>query len=411
MDKCIVDFTSKAKHSSSPRAEELNPFVSRQYDSTTIGSNADDLKRISELEVEISSKKRDIITLNRTIEEKDRTISNLQGKLSIEEKSASKSASNVKALKDKINEMTKENYYLNEEIVKVQQALADEKGNVATSHDNARKEESLRIQNLEKELLNTRSQLTAAQVELTNNQALLDASRNSHNREVDEKNSALIQNLEKDLLNTRSQLTAVQTELANSQALLDSTKNSHNRDIDEKNWALKSRDSTISELQKKVADLKGSNSELEAQMSKMKEDPGLTEKIQKIQAITRGFNARSRVKQAKMHRDAKTSGVLVATKHTKQGESGWYCAPDGSLYYFVLDGDEWILTCGPISRELFDETVRKLKPQNSLGQYLKLSQFELVTQAVDQPGDLYMSVSNWKLYFAVSVDHLVTDNR
>lgn len=56
-----------------------------------------------------------------------------------------------------------------------------------------------------------------------------------------------------------------------------------------------------------------------------------------LQALARGYNARASTKRLKIHQAAKVSGVLVALKHTVQGESGWYCGPDGSLYYFVLD--------------------------------------------------------------------------
>lgn len=176
--------------------------------------------------------------------------------------------------------------------------------------------------------------------------------------------------------------------------------------------AVQQRDESIARLNKLVSDLKGSKDELQAQLDSLKADPEVKAKIEKLQAVARGFTARSRVKRVKMHRDAQQSGVLVATNHTKQGDSGWYCAPDGSLYYFVLDENEWILTCGPITRENFEEAIQTLKPKNpSAPGYLKVSNFELVTQTVDQPGELYMSTTNWKLYFAVSVDHLVAENR
>jgi chromosome segregation ATPase len=182
--------------------------------------------------------------------------------------------------------------------------------------------------------------------------------------------------------------------------------------LKERDLTIKDNEIVIVQLKKLVSDLKGSKDQLQMQLDELKTDPQLNSKIEKIQAITRGFNARQRVKRTKMHKDAQTSGVLVATKHTTQGESGWYCAPDGSLYYFVLDGDDWILTCGPVTREAFEEAVSNLKPKkNSSAGYLKISNFDLVTQTVDQPGDLYMSTSTWRLYFAVAVDHLVTENR
>jgi hypothetical protein len=84
-----------------------------------------------------------------------------------------------------------------------------------------------------------------------------------------------------------------------------------------------------------------------------------TQKLIKIQALIRGFLTRAKIKYFKKYLAAKSSGVLFAMKHTKQGnyacfkfyllmntishgvhlagESGWYAGPDGSLFYFILD--------------------------------------------------------------------------
>lgn len=81
-----------------------------------------------------------------------------------------------------------------------------------------------------------------------------------------------------------------------------------------------------------------------------------------VQSIVRGFLARTRVRRALTYIAAKQSGVLIALKKTKQGnswlswfslppflivffnlwcciltgETGWYVEPSGKIYYFVL---------------------------------------------------------------------------
>lgn len=116
------------------------------------------------------------------------------------------------------------------------------------------------------------------------------------------------------------------------------------------------------------------------------------------------------------------------------GESGWYCGPDGALYYFVLDEvrfsitiyiefklflsqGQWLLTCGPISREQLDgavnvpSAVSQQSKQNPGNKYLKNCSFDLAAQAVDFQGDVFISPTTWKLYFVISVDTLMIDSK
>lgn len=422
-------------------------FVSAQYPPEHIlENNAENVKKISDLEKILSKKNNDLHTLISDNEAKQAEIDSLKIQLRSTENADGLTTTEINSLKDKINELTKENYYSTEEITKLTKQLAEQNsvstsspsfsfavgdkvlGNFAGEGDwfsgtisrcgeggmydilyddgdtelgvdpsrvklNALKEDKIRLANTEKEfedlklkLQNTENKLLEANLKLQN----LEASTHSNDLSVK----------------------VIEAELLENKTLTEKMRTKNQKDMAEKDASLASQEVTISQLRKLVSDLKGSKDELESQLSEMKSDPTLNAKIEKLQAITRGFNARARVKRTKMHRDAQKSGVLVATKHTTQGESGWYCAPDGSLYYFVLDADEWILTCGPITREAFEETVLNLKPKKvSSAGYLKVSNFDLVTQSVDQPGDLYMSTSTWKLYFAVSVDHLVTENR
>ena len=39
---------------------------------------------------------------------------------------------------------------------------------------------------------------------------------------------------------------------------------------------------------------------------------------------------------------------------THQGDSGWYCAPDGQIYYFVQKNAEWIQVVGPLTPKEYE---------------------------------------------------------
>jgi len=375
-----------ARHHNSANIIHENPFETAQYETR---SSDEDLRKIKDLEALLSKKNDNIHGLVVAAEASEAEIRVLKNKLSSGEEEAAKAVTESNNLKDKINELTKENYYANEEVSKLTDELK------ATKAELEQKSSSVAV------MPSTATVVSAADEERLR----------SANAEVEELR-AQVQSLEAAAHSSDLSAKVLSGELAEKNSLIDDMSSQHQAAIKANNAELESKEVTIIQLRKLVSDLKGSKDELESQLNELKEDPTLTAKIEKLQAITRGFNARNRVKRTRMHRDAKTSGVLVATKHTNQGDSGWYCAPDGSLYYFVLDAEEWILTCGPITREAFEETVMNLKPKTvSSPGYLKVSNFDLVTQTVDQPGELYMSTSNWKLYFAVSVDHLVTDNR
>lgn len=386
VNQCLKQVATVVKQDIPPIIND-NPFETAQYEPRSLD---DDLRKLKELEAIISKKNNSIHGLVVAAEANEAEIKVLKTKILNGEEEAAKVANESNNLKDKINELTKENYYANEEISKLTEELEARTA----------------------ELADQKSSAAAAMVSTANVVSAADEERlQSANAEVKDLR-AQVQSLEAAAHSSDLSAKVLSGELAEKNTLIDEMSSQHESAIKINKAELENKEVTIMQLRKLVSDLKGSKDELESQLSELKEDPTLTAKIEKLQAITRGFNARARVKRTRMHRDAKTSGVLVATKHTNQGDSGWYCAPDGSLYYFVLDAEEWILTCGPITREAFEDTVMNLKPKTVASPgYLKVSNFDLVTQTVDQPGELYMSTSNWKLYFAVSVDHLVTDNR
>lgn len=78
--------------------------------------------------------------------------------------------------------------------------------------------------------------------------------------------------------------------------------------------------------------------------------------------------------------------------------------------YCILQG-EWILTCGPLSKDDFEEATRfshVLKFGSD--KYLKKCTFELVPQAMQFEGEVFISAVSLKLFFVISVTDLMTSN-
>ena len=75
---------------------------------------------------------------------------------------------------------------------------------------------------------------------------------------------------------------------------------------------------------------------------------------------------------------ARHSGVLVALRTALQGQTGWYVGPNGFLYYFVLDQGNWILACGPLNNEAFEEArmAAKLLQMHQQHQLLNYQQLQ-----------------------------------
>jgi hypothetical protein len=69
----------------------------------------------------------------------------------------------------------------------------------------------------------------------------------------------------------------------------------------------------------------------------------------KLTSAARGYLGRQRVKRIQNFKKADETGVLVALKNTKQGETGWYAGPNGGIFYFVLK-DVSRSTLSPLSR-------------------------------------------------------------
>ena len=72
-------------------------------------------------------------------------------------------------------------------------------------------------------------------------------------------------------------------------------------------------------------------------------------RIVKMQALARGFVGRSRVRNLKSHVNRQSDGMLRAMRGTSQGCDGWYQAPNGMVYYFVLREDDWTMVGGPLT--------------------------------------------------------------
>ena len=79
----------------------------------------------------------------------------------------------------------------------------------------------------------------------------------------------------------------------------------------------------------------------------------------RMQKLVRSFLARRRAKHALFEAEAKAKGLLVACEGTKQGETGWYRAND-QMFYFCVDESEFVMLCGPVSKELYAVAVEEI---------------------------------------------------
>ena len=126
---------------------------------------------------------------------------------------------------------------------------------------------------------------------------------------------------------------------------------------------------------------------------------------------------------------------------TAQGENGWYVAPDGLVYYFILNENNWLLAAGPVSFEKYDEIMQTQvrvvhghnyvnKDTNSNGydsdsdrnrisksvsgsirkresEALIRCKFDLCIERTDLDGAVFMDKKTRALYLAVSVEKLL----
>jgi len=162
-------------------------------------------------------------------------------------------------------------------------------------------------------------------------------------------------------------------------------------------------------------------------------------KVAKIQAVVRGFLDRVRVAhhfhRTRVHHAALAAGVLFAMKNTVQGETGWYCAPDGSVYYFVLEEGEYLMACGPLSMDEYEALMtlsEDKKKKSKAGAMFTMSQpsaamsssssssssipsklmrcdLNLIEGLDIDDGKIYIASENQKLYVTIPLDGRVFD--
>ena len=128
-----------------------------------------------------------------------------------------------------------------------------------------------------------------------------------------------------------------------------------------KEQALREEQLRTASLQRELGDVKLEMEELKrSPRAPGSITPRTSIRVSKLQAVARGFLHRMRQHRTRVHHAALSAGVLFAMKNTVQGmfylikciihlvlnltynvifsgETGWYCAPDGSIYYFVLE--------------------------------------------------------------------------
>ena len=73
----------------------------------------------------------------------------------------------------------------------------------------------------------------------------------------------------------------------------------------------------------------------------------------KLQAICRSFLTRRRLLRERNILAAARKGVMQALGNTKQGKSGWYMNPDGSVYYYQNAKGVWNRLAGPLTNKQY----------------------------------------------------------
>ncbi len=178
-----------------------------------------------------------------------------------------------------------------------------------------------------------------------------------------------------------------------------------------------------------------------------------------VQAYVRRFLVNSRMRRKNMHEQASKKKLLIAMPGSTQGQNGWYLAPDGGIYYFVMQRNEWIMAAGPLNEKeyhsLLDTSIRVVKPgkyhENSFvsssesnrktiryangnsvaqgrktfrqqallpvgskydakGPALLKCKFDLSVERADIEGKVYIDKKTKKLFVAVSVDKMVENS-
>ena len=150
--------------------------------------------------------------------------------------------------------------------------------------------------------------------------------------------------------------------------------------------------SYVSEIRKLREQLKA-NSKLKESLLDIESNPPKLSKVVKVQSVVRKFMARCRVSTKRLAKLASEQGILVATVRNRQGESGWYIAPDGSYYYFALNKKEWNVVAGPVSPEAYIAMITKTRVIN-----MKSSELKSGDQLIPLSSDI---TSNVKTAFEV----------
>lgn len=125
-----------------------------------------------------------------------------------------------------------------------------------------------------------------------------------------------------------------------------------------------------------------------------------------LQCAIRGFLSLKRTQWKRRQREAARAGVLFSQKGTHQGKTGWYVAPNGGIYYFILDGEKWVPTCGPITEDAYSLILRTTRKKDikSLGSMLT-GVGSLVTVNRDLGSfSLFMQNKTGRLYVAMPLD-------
>ena len=108
-----------------------------------------------------------------------------------------------------------------------------------------------------------------------------------------------------------------------------------------------------------------------------------------VQRIIRGWLARVLVGHLMTEKAAQHQGILVAYRGsgTRQGEAGWYVS-NGQLFYFALDKGEFVLVCGPLTEQEYDDALNEcinnnIAPRPTLAGEIEIDRLGLVALRIE----------------------------
>ena len=130
--------------------------------------------------------------------------------------------------------------------------------------------------------------------------------------------------------------------------------------------------------------------DIQGVMSTERSSPVQHRRISVIQGLFRRASAKRELQTRRNAALASQYGILLATDTARQGEMGWYIAPDGSHYYFVIVEGRWIPVCGPLSQDAYESMAKfhRILSMKREAVDSRISCQSTTTQLISAPSDL-----------------------